>query len=120
MANARDARAELATFYEDEAGWAESRAHRIALYRAAAQLFQTLGDTVRAAAVLARLETSLNRKLSIVEFFRYPTIRSLADHLGAADDPQAEGRTRASLDAAKARGKQQRRVKRRDYRRTKR
>lgn len=56
MANARDARAELADFYEEEAGWAESRAHRIALYRAAAQLFQALGDTVRAAAVLARLD----------------------------------------------------------------
>ena len=50
-----------------------------------------------------RLGTALGRTLPITDFFRYPTVRALATHLGAAAPDGATVRTAAEVRAARRR-----------------
>lgn len=66
------------------------------------------GQSIQLIQVLALLERSLDRKLSVVDLFRYPTVRSLAASLG-----QDQGTARRErLDEAQDRGRRLRQAQR--------
>jgi acyl-CoA synthetase (AMP-forming)/AMP-acid ligase II/NAD(P)-dependent dehydrogenase (short-subunit alcohol dehydrogenase family)/acyl carrier protein len=66
------------------------------------------GQSIQLVQVLALLETSLDRKLSVVDLFRYPTVRSLAASLAETSVQAPQQR----LDEAQQRGERQRQVAR--------
>jgi acyl-CoA synthetase (AMP-forming)/AMP-acid ligase II/acyl carrier protein len=66
------------------------------------------GQSVQLVQVLARLEASLGRKLSVVDLFRWPTVRGLARFLAQAEG----GGEQARLEQAQDRGRRLRQVRR--------
>jgi acyl carrier protein len=71
--------------------------------------FDLGGHSLLLVKVQARLREALDRKIPIVELFRFPTVAALAEHLGGegegAGEPQAgaEGRRRRGRDRAAVR-----------------
>jgi hypothetical protein len=51
--------------------------------------FELGGHSILAIHVINRLRTRLQRDLTMTDMFTYPTIRSLAEHLGGADGVSA-------------------------------
>jgi acyl carrier protein len=61
--------------------------------------FDLGGHSLLAVQALARLRQSLQRELSITDIFRFPTVRSLAQHLGQPGDDGAAAQRGASRAA---------------------
>ncbi|MET0397551.1 MAG: amino acid adenylation domain-containing protein, partial [Longimicrobiaceae bacterium] len=57
--------------------------------------FDLGGHSLLLARVQARLREALGREVPIVDLFRFPTVASLAEHLGAGSTPAPEPRRRA-------------------------
>jgi len=75
--------------------------------------FELGGHSLKLAMIHGRLEEALHRNLSMVEMFRYPTVRALAEHLSRDPEPSSllpSVHQRAQKQRA-AMGLQQRRAK---------
>jgi acyl carrier protein len=65
--------------------------------------FDIGGHSLLAVQVNARLAEALGRELSLIDFFRYPTVRTLAAHLGADGDAQEVAAVEVGASRADAR-----------------
>jgi acyl carrier protein len=77
------------------------------------------GHSVLLVKVQVRLQEMLGRELPLVDLFRYPTIRSLIDHLGADEDGQARPGVLSHRRESRSAGKtlaQQRRLQKQERR----
>lgn len=71
--------------------------------------FELGGQSLQLVQAVARLQTTLGRDIPVVEMFRYPTVRTLARHLAAADTPPKRDFQDAAARAVKQRQAMRRR-----------